>query len=107
MERSSNPSLLNQGASVRTTIVFVAIAGLSLLPAFSADFTINFLEQPAALQDTCRLLQSAGFSNDAISTFYKLVRWQNAGSNGVDVSRFPTPNSSGAYLFHGVPDFTN
>src|SRR6185295_17157966 len=64
-------------------------------------------EQPAALQDTCRLLESAGFSDDAIATFHKLVRWQNLESNGVDISRFPAPQSGGAYLFHGVTDFTN
>lgn len=73
---------------------------------FASDFRITFLEPPAALNETCTMLQTAGVPQETIGIFYRLVLWQNEGGNGVDTTKFRA-STNGAYLFHGLEDFTN
>src|SRR5512138_855281 len=71
--------------------------------ASGAAFRLSFLDDKAALAETCQLLNESGCSADSVASFKKLVEHHNRKGNRVDKSRFPAPRS-GFYEFHDVAD---
>jgi hypothetical protein len=99
--------MMHQTKSAGACALIVAVLFLSGAGRSSgAAFRLSFLEDKAALADTCRLLKQRGFSEGSVASFEKLVEHHNRNGNRVDKTRFPTPRD-GSYEFNDLGDFTN
>lgn len=69
------------------------------------EFQISFLDEPSALEDTCRILKEAGFSEQTLLMFQTVVTNHNKLGNFVDRTKFPRVQN-GFYRFQNVKDLT-
>jgi hypothetical protein len=88
---------------LNTAIVAFAFVVFSMA---AGEIRLSFLQEDQILNDTCDLMKKRGVSVMAVENFQHLVKFHNAGGNGVDTKHFP-PSKAGWYEFNSLVDLAN